>query len=1024
MSQDFFDPELFADFIAEAKEHLETIEPNLLELEKAPGNLALLNDIFRPMHSLKGASGFLGLNRINQLAHKAENILDELRKGSMVVTSEIMDVILASTDALRQMIDNLEANNSEGEVETGHIMAQIDAIMAGDSPALNPPAEAAPVAETTAAPAVADVQAQGALPAETSGGDPAAELPQNAPAAPASAPDNANGISGKEWVGTLPAHEPYALTAFGEGHLKDFIDESIEIIENLTNGLLELEENPTGQNDLVNDLFRFFHNMKGNSGIIGYNELNALTHEAETLLNNVRQGKITPNHDLIDLLLLVVDVMEALVRNIDIPSGQATPFETDAVVRQLQAALAGGPIALPEELLAAQGRAHMPAEEPSDSGTEAAKQASAVEVVTPTIIPVGSESDDTEAFRVTVQQQIEIIHAALETLKKNGSHKDSIDALFRCLVAIKNACAFVGLADIKTYAERTAGIVDQGRISDIDFGLMIDLLSQEVSIIEDMIRQALAEGKVAADVCSSAEKAVDENDESDSPAPTSGADHTQPKTSSAMASAAPAQASQPVASREEQSAAVKPAAASTPVAPAAPARTVAPAAQPAPAAAMPRPAAPQTKGAAPAAENHKSSSTIRVDHERLDHLMNLIGELIINRNRYTLIARSLEDSSEKVDISHVAQSLSETTYAMARISDDLQDTIMKVRMVPVSSVFSRFPRLVRDLSRKSGKEVDLIMEGEETELDKSVVEVIGDPLVHLIRNSVDHGIEPEDVRIAAGKPPKGKVTLRAFHKGNSVAIEIEDDGKGIDPVKMREIAVRKGLITTEEATQLDDREAIELIFAPGFSSADQITDISGRGVGMDVVRTNIKNLKGSVSTYSEVGKGTRFTLSLPLTLAIIDALMVNVSGQMYAIPLDAVSETTKIEAQRLTDVKGRKAVTLRGEVLGIVEMAEMLGLPRANDPLPDVLSVVVIHDNDRRLGLVVDRLLERQEIVIKPLGAYLGDLKGISGATIMGDGSVILILDPHEIYLMATSKASSMAPPAGESKQPASSARV
>lgn len=387
--------------------------------------------------------------------------------------------------------------------------------------------------------------------------------------------------------------------------------------------------------------------------------------------------------------------------------------------------------------------------------------------------------------------------------------------------------------------------------------------------------------------------------------------------------------------------------------------------------------------------------------------MNLIGELIINRNRYSLIARSLEDSGDDVDISQVAQSLSETTYAMARISDDLQDTIMKVRMVPVSSVFSRFPRLVRDLSRKSGKEVDLIMEGEETELDKSVVEAIGDPLVHLIRNSVDHGIEPEAVRIAAGKPPKGKVTLRAFHKGNSVAIEIEDDGKGIDPEKMREVAVNKGIMSSEEAAQLDDREAVELIFHPGFSSAEKITDISGRGVGMDVVRTNIKNLKGSVNTYTEVGKGTRFTLSLPLTLAIIDALMVNVSGQTYAIPLDAVSETTKIEAERLTDVKGRKAVTLRGEVLGIVELSEMLELP-GTDPLPEVLSVVVIHDNDRRLGLVVDRLLERQEIVIKPLGAYLGDLKGISGATIMGDGSVILILDPHEIYVMATSKAANI----------------
>lgn len=382
--------------------------------------------------------------------------------------------------------------------------------------------------------------------------------------------------------------------------------------------------------------------------------------------------------------------------------------------------------------------------------------------------------------------------------------------------------------------------------------------------------------------------------------------------------------------------------------------------------------------------------------------MNLIGELIINRNRYTMLARRLEDDTNVV-IAEVAQDLSETTYAMARISDDLQDTIMKVRMVPVSSVFSRFPRLVRDLSRKSGKEVDLILEGEETELDKSVVEVIGDPLVHLIRNAVDHGVESEDERVAKGKKAKGKVTLRAYHKGNSVAIEIEDDGKGIDPEKMREVAVRKGIVSPDEAKAMDDREAMELIFAPGFSSAEKITDISGRGVGMDVVRTNIKNLKGSVSIHSEIGKGTRFTLSLPLTLAIIDALMVNVAGEMYAIPLDAVSETTKIEARRLTDVKGRKAVTLRGEVLGIASLSELLGLPKGDKQ--DVLSVVVIHDNDRRLGLVVDRLLERQEIVIKPLGAYLGDLKGISGATIMGDGSVILILDPHEVYMMATSKA-------------------
>ncbi|MDR2056164.1 MAG: Hpt domain-containing protein [Desulfovibrio sp.] len=995
MSQEFFDPELFADFIAEAKEHLETIEPNLLELEKAPANLALLNDIFRPMHSLKGASGFLGLNRINQLAHKSENILDELRKGSMVVTSEIMDVILASTDALRQMIDNLETSNAEGDVEIEHIIAQIDAIMAGEgSPATPVP----PAAEQTGPVAGQAAATEDAAEHEAQ----ASGIPDGAAAGAAGTegavqPGGETGggeMSAKEWIASLPPLDPYALTAFGEGHLKDFIDESSDIIENLNDGLLKLEENPTGQDELVHDIFRFFHNMKGNSGIIGYNELNALTHEAETLLNNVRQGKIAANHDLIDLLLLVVDTLEALVQHIDIAGGTASPFDTALVIKQLRQVLNGGPVALPPDLLAAQRN--------SGKTEEHAGTPDAGPSVVPVIIPAGTDGDDAEVFRVTVRQQMEIIRAALEMLKQDGGNKDSVDALYRCLVAVKNACAFVGQADIRVYAERTAGIVAQGRKSGIDFSMMVDLLSQEVSIIDDMVQKALAEGQIGAAQPAGGEPA----------APAEAASPAQPHPApqvTAAGQARPAEARPagsgpgPESARATKSdAGAKPAEERVPAARAA----VAPSSDEGRAKAATAAKAAPPAGNAAAQDAHKSSSTIRVDHERLDHLMNLIGELIINRNRYTLIARSLEDD-HNVDIAQVAQSLSETTYAMARISDDLQDTIMKVRMVPVSSVFSRFPRLVRDLSRKSGKEVDLIMEGEETELDKSVVEVIGDPLVHLIRNSVDHGVEPEDVRIAAGKPPKGKVTLRAFHKGNSVAIEIEDDGKGIDPEKMREVAVRKGVITPEEAVQLDDREAIELIFAPGFSSAEKITDISGRGVGMDVVRTNIKNLKGSVNTYSEVGKGTRFTLSLPLTLAIIDALMVNVSGQMYAIPLDAVSETTKIEAERLTDVKGRKAVTLRGEVLGVVELSEMLGLPRA-ETLPEVLSVVVIHDNERRLGLVVDRLLERQEIVIKPLGAYLGDLKGISGATIMGDGSVILILDPHEIYIMATSKAASM----------------
>ena len=931
MSQDYMDAELFADFIIEAKEHLETIEPNLLELEKAPDNLSLLNDIFRPVHSMKGASGFMGLNRINQLAHRAENILDELRKGEMMVTSEIMDVILSATDALRQMIDNLEQTNTEGDVTIEPIVEQIDAIMAGEI--LAPP----PTAGSAAA-------------------EPAAEAKTSSTRNDA---EDQDGVSPQEWIATLPHKSSYALTAFGEGHLKDFIEEAREITENLNIGLLELERNPDESSELVNDLFRFFHNLKGNSGIIGFQELNELTHEAETLLNRVRHGEMPSSHELIDLLLLVTDAMDALVACIEPASGHVTPFDATALLGQLQQAVAGGAIELPAAL--------------RDSGGAAA--AGSVKSATPSAAPAASGDDDLADFNSTVAQQTEAIQIALDELHRDAAQPKYIDALYRALTSIQSAAKFMKFEDIRVYAERTAGLVDKARNSDMDFALMVGLLRQEAAIIGDMTVIAASAPRVA--------------DKIEAAPPKVEAKPAAPAPAAPKAAANPVEAKAVAAPKAEPKPA--PAQAAT-----APAPTPAPASSAASAAAQ-----------AAKTDEHKASSTIRVDHEKLDHLMNLIGELIINRNRYTMIARQLETSGPDIDMSMVAQNLTETTYGMARISDDLQDTIMKVRMVPVSSVFSRFPRLVRDLSRKSGKEVELVLEGEETELDKSVVEVIGDPLVHLIRNSVDHGIEQEDVRIQRGKPVVGRVVLRAYHKGNSVAVEIEDDGQGLDPEKLREVAVRKGLMTMEEARQLDDSEAKELIFAPGFSSAEQITDISGRGVGMDVVRTNIKNLKGSISISSEVGKGTRFTLSLPLTLAIIDALMINVSGETFAIPLDAVSETTKIETARLTDVKGRKAVTLRGEVLGLVQLAEMLNLPQP-EQLPEVLSVVVIHDNERRLGLVVDRMQQRQEIVIKPLGAYLGDIKGISGATIMGDGSVILILDPHEIYLSATSNKGSM----------------
>ena len=692
-------------------------------------------------------------------------------------------------------------------------------------------------------------------------------------------------------------------------------------------------ENEVDNQELVADIFRYFHNLKGNSGIIGYKELNAVTHAAETLLNRVRNGEIKVTHALIDVLLSAVDVMGELIEDISQEKGQVKSRDVSEIISRL------------ENIDALQGEGSQ--QKASDPKLSQDKKHESEETV-----DIEVDDEDVQIFEQTVKQQFDNIALGLDKLKSDSEQKDIIDGLYRALVSIQNSANYMGLDDLKKYAGQTANLVDQGRKSDLDFSLMLDLLDQEVGILKDMVEEKLL-------LLKKAEKKVEEQSEK-------------------KEVETPQKQQEQVSAKEEKVVSTKKE-------------------KPAPA---PRPA--RQLQSKPSAGKQKSgpqmSSTIRVDHSKLDHLMNLIGELIITRNRFAMLARELEDGKDVADIS---QKITETTYAMARISDDLQVTIMNVRMMPVKSVFNRFPRLVRDLSRKSGKKVELITEGEETELDKSVIELIGDPLVHLIRNAVDHGLETEEERRSAGKPPTGKVWLRAAHKGNSVVIEVEDDGRGIDPEKMRAKGVEKGIITEEEAQNMDEHQAIDLIFAPGFSTAEKVTDISGRGVGMDVVRNNIKSLKGSINVQSVVGKGTKFTISLPLTLAIIEALLVKVDNDTYAIPLDAVSETTKIEADKLSEVNKRKAITLRGEVLGIVELAELLDLPVQEDKR-EILPIVIITVNDRRLGLVVDTLLERQEIVIKSLGQYLGELPGISGATIMGDGNVVLILDPHEIYRMAT----------------------
>ncbi len=391
--------------------------------------------------------------------------------------------------------------------------------------------------------------------------------------------------------------------------------------------------------------------------------------------------------------------------------------------------------------------------------------------------------------------------------------------------------------------------------------------------------------------------------------------------------------------------------------------------------------------------------TVRVDVRRLDHLMNLIGELVLGKNR---LIRIYSDVEERYDGEKFLEELNQVVSSISAVTTDLQLAVMKTRMQPVGKVFNKFPRMVRDLSRELGKSIELIIEGEETELDKSIVEEIGDPLIHIIRNSCDHGIEPLEERRRLNKPETGKVQLNAYNEGNHIVIKISDDGKGLDPVMLKEKAIEKGVISERDAEGMSDREAFNLIFKPGFSTAKVVSNVSGRGVGMDVVKTNIEKLNGIIEIDSEVGVGTTQKLKIPLTLAIIQALLVGVQEEYYAIPLSSVLETVRISQDEIYTVDGKSVLRLRDEVLSLVRLSDIFKVDAILESNSDVY-VVIIGLADQKIGVIVDYLIGQEEVVIKSLGYYLKNTRGIAGATVRGDGKITLIVDVGAMMDMAKS---------------------
>lgn len=390
----------------------------------------------------------------------------------------------------------------------------------------------------------------------------------------------------------------------------------------------------------------------------------------------------------------------------------------------------------------------------------------------------------------------------------------------------------------------------------------------------------------------------------------------------------------------------------------------------------------------------QGTRSVRVDVELLDNVMNLVGELVIDRSRLAQIVSKLSGGREAEENT---QELSRTALHIGRVTAQLQEEIMKARMIPIENLFKKFPRMMRDLAQQAGKELEFVVEGQDTELDRGVIDEIGDPLIHLLRNALDHGIEPPGERIRLNKPRAGRIRLAAQHEENQIVITVSDDGRGIDLERVRTLAISKGLVTEEVARRLSQREIIDFIFAPGFSTAERVTEVSGRGVGMDVVRKNLEKVNGSLEVATEPGRGTEFRIKLPLTLAIIRGLLVRLGEETYVIPLASVVEAILLPPGDVHRVNGHDAVLLRGKVLPLLRLEELFGLSRGKVLHPQKVCVVVVRASGLQLGITVDGLVGEQEVVVKSLGKFLGNIHGISGATILGEGDLALILDVHSL---------------------------
>lgn len=689
-------------------------------------------------------------------------------------------------------------------------------------------------------------------------------------------------------------------------YLEIFIDETKEHLQNLSQQLMILEEEPENA-DTINEIFRAAHSLKGMAGTMGYKRMQSLTHIMENVLSEIRNGKMTVNAELVDVLFQCLDALEAYLDCITQTQDEGTE-DNEPIIARFNAFLNG----------------------------EVVSEAKA-----PTANSESADKVSTEAIKDIKLAEFEV-KAIGEAINKNMHvYKFEVHVDENCILKAARAfLVFKALEELGEIIKSEPPVQDiEDEKFDLDFSLYM-VTSKDMVTVKSAVENVSEIKKVIIEEVKEVPTAV-ETDTDD--------DVKNDKKENVESAVVATTAKNEVAASKGTTAATTAKTAGKPVV----------------------------------------NRSVRVDIEKLDVLMNLVSELIIAKNGL-VSASSTEEGA-------TSQSFNEQIEYLERVTTNLHESVMKVRMMPIENTTQKFPKMVRDLSKKLNKQMRLTITGEDTELDRTVIDEIGDPLMHLLRNSADHGLESSEVRESRGKDPVGSIWLNAYQDGNNVVIEVKDDGNGIDVESVKNKAIEKGTITPEQGEIMTDKEIIDLLFKPSFSTAKAVTDVSGRGVGLDVVKTKIESLGGDIEVKTKLGEGSTFIIRLPLTLAIIQSLMVEVGPEKYAISLGNIQTIEDVPVTDIKYVQSKEVINLRGTVIPLVRLDSILDIEPSEEEV-ESLTAVIVKKGDKQAGLIVDRLIGQQEIVIKSLGKYINNnSKIISGATILGDGEVALILDANAL---------------------------